>query len=120
MADLSASELKDKELELRRQELDLQRAKLFIEFAKYGFAGTLTAGLVGMGVLVGLAILNAFTTFKIETWGLVSIALIVLIGAIAFGFLSLWELPRIMARFQKMEMSFNSDVRTSDDLRRKK
>lgn len=50
MEDLSASELKAKELDLRRQELDIERAKLFIDFAKYGFGGTLAAGLVGMGL----------------------------------------------------------------------
>jgi|SRR6266850_908502 len=120
MADLSESELKDKELDLRQGELDLQRAKLFIDFAKYGFGGTLAAGLGGMGLLLSLASLNAFTTVKIETWGLVSIALLIVVGAIAFGFLSLWELPRIVARLQKMEMSFNSDVRTRNDVRSKK
>jgi hypothetical protein len=69
----------------------------------------LTAALVGMVVLLGLAALNAFTTFKIETWGLVAIAAIILIGSIAFGFSSLWELPRIVARFQKTQFSINPD-----------
>jgi hypothetical protein len=54
-----------------------------------------------IGGILGLAALNAFTNFKIETWGLVAIAGIVLIGTVAFGFFSLWELPRIVARFQK-------------------
>ena len=109
MADLSQSAPKPDELKLRQQELELERATLFIGFAKYGFAGTLTAALIGMVVLLGLAALNAFTAFKIETWGLVAIAAIILIGSIAFGFFSLWELPRIAARFQKTQFSINPD-----------
>ena len=93
------------ELSIRQQELELERARLAVDFAKYGFAGTLTAALVGAGVILGLAILNAFTTFRVETWGLVAIAAIVLIGAVAFGFLSLWELPRIVAKFRDTQFS---------------
>ena len=92
---------------VRQQELEIERARLAVEFAKYGFAGTLTAALVGAGVILGLAILSAFTPFKIETWGLVAITVVIMIGAVAFGFLSLWELPRIVARFRDMQVSLN-------------
>ena len=109
MTGLTELELKTMELELRRQELDLQRTKLFIEFARFGFVGTLTGGLVGMALVLALASLNAFTTFKIETWALVGIMFIVLLAVISFGFLSLWELPRIVARFQKMQLSVNAE-----------
>jgi hypothetical protein len=109
MTDLTELELKTRELELRRQELDFQRAKLFIEFAKFGFAGTLTGALVGMTLVLALASLSAFTKFKIDTWELLGIMFIILLGVIAFGFLSLWELPRIVARFQKMQLSVNPE-----------
>jgi Zn-dependent protease with chaperone function len=95
------------QLSIRQQELELERAKLSVEFAKFGFAGTLSAGIIGLLVVLGLAALSAFTTFKIETWGLVAIAAIVLMGVVAFGFLSLWELPRIVARFQNTQFSIN-------------
>jgi hypothetical protein len=95
------------QMSIRQQELEIERARIAVEFAKYGFAGTLTAALVGSAVIMGLAILNAFTTFKIETWGLVAIAAIIMIGAVAFGFLSLWELPRIVAKFRNTQFSIN-------------
>jgi hypothetical protein len=95
------------QLSVRQQELEIERARIAVEFAKYGFAGTLTAALVGSAVILGLAILSAFTPFKIETWGLVAIAVIILIGTVAFGFLSLWELPRIVAKFRETQFSIN-------------
>jgi hypothetical protein len=57
------------ELSVRQQELEIQRANVFIEFAKYRFAGTLTAAIMRLVLIVGLATLSAFTAFKIETWG---------------------------------------------------
>ncbi len=95
------------QLLVRQQELEIERARIAVEFAKYGFAGTLTAAAIGSAVILGLAILSAFTTFKIETWGLVAIAVIILIGTVAFGFLSLWELPRIVAKFRETQFSIN-------------
>jgi hypothetical protein len=96
------------ELSIRQQELELERARLAVEFAKYGFAGTLTAALIGAAVILGLALLSAFTNnFKIDAWGLVAIAAITLIGTVAFGFLSLWELPRIVAKFRGTQFSIN-------------
>jgi ABC-type antimicrobial peptide transport system permease subunit len=85
---------------LNRRAIDLERERLAVEFAKYGFAGTLTAAAIGAAVILGLAVLSAFTPFKIDTWGLVAMAAITLIGTVAFGYLSLWELPRIVAKFQ--------------------
>jgi hypothetical protein len=92
-------------LSIRQQELELERTRLAIEFAKYGFAGTLTAAIVGAVVILGLAIISASTPFKIETWGLVAIAVVIMIGAVAFGYLSLWELPRVFARIKGLEFS---------------
>jgi hypothetical protein len=69
-------------LSVRQRELEIEHERIAVEFAKYGFAGTLTAAVVGAVVVLGLAILSAFTTFKIETWGLVAIA-VVTVEAIA-------------------------------------
>jgi hypothetical protein len=90
------------------QELEIERMRIAVEFAKDGFAGTLTAAIVGAGLVLGLAILSAFTPFKIETGGLVLIVLIVTAGSIAFGYLSLWELPRFVAKFRDMTVSVNA------------
>jgi hypothetical protein len=102
-------EIERARLAVRQQELEIERAHIAVEFAKYGFAGTLTAAAIGSGVIVGLAVLSAFTTFKIDTWGLVAIAVVILIGTIAFGFLSLWELPRIVAKFRDTQFAINPD-----------
>jgi hypothetical protein len=103
--------LKDKELDLRMQELAFERAKLSIEFAKYGFAGTLTAAIGGILLIFCLAVLSAFTSFKVDTWTIVMIAFSVLVGSVAFGYLSLWELPKIATRIQKeqIEIAFGSE-----------
>jgi hypothetical protein len=98
-------ELRERELQLKQKEVELERAKLFVDFAKYGFYGTLTAAIAGMGVVVVLVVLAAFTTFKIETWALVFIACIIAVGCIAFGYLSLWQLPNIVARFKETELN---------------
>jgi uncharacterized membrane protein len=48
-------------------------------------AGTLKAAIIGLLVVVGLAVLNAFSEAKFETWGLVAIAVVVLMGSVAFS-----------------------------------
>jgi hypothetical protein len=96
------------QLSIRQQELEIERARVAIEFAKYGFAGTLTAAFLGAAVILGLACLAAFTTLKIESWAFVAISFVTMIGTVAFGFFSLWELPRIVAKFQGWDFSVNS------------
>jgi len=97
-------ELQKAELELRREELTFQKTKLSIEFARFGFAGTLTAAIVGMVLIFGLAVLSGVTTFKIDTWAIVVMALVILVGSVAFGYLSLWELPKIVMRIENQQM----------------
>src|SRR5262245_32614061 len=105
MADFSELDLKATELELKRQELEIRRAQLAVEFAKYGFGGTLAATVVGMLLLLALAALQAFTPFKLETWGYFGIAVLILLGSIAYGYLSLWSLPRIAAQLQGWQLA---------------
>jgi hypothetical protein len=92
-------ELRERELELRRQDLELQRARLFVEFARFGFTGTLAAGIVGLALIFGLAALSASTSFKIDGWALVAMALVILVGVTTFGYLSLWQAPNLAAKF---------------------
>jgi hypothetical protein len=98
--------LRERELRLREQQLLLEHKRLYIEFAKYGFAGTLTGAIIGLLVVVGLAVLNAFTQAKIETWGIVAVAIIVLLGTVAFGYFSLWELPKIVGKLSQKGTDF--------------
>ena len=109
MSEFSKRLLEDDERDIARLNLDLQKTVQLLDFAKYGFKGTLVMGLVGMVLILALAILDAFTVFKIETWGLVSITMFVLIGTIAFGFFSLGRLPNVAAQIKDMSFAIHSD-----------
>ena len=108
MTDPTELALRERELRLKEQELALEHKRLYFEFARYGFAGTLTAAIIGLLVVLVLAAMNAFTQAKIETWGIVAIAAIVLLGSVAFGFFSLWELPRIAGTFNPKGVNFTA------------
>ncbi|MDM0110232.1 hypothetical protein QTH97_35450 [Variovorax sp. J22R24] len=95
--------------ELRKLELELEREKILVDFAKFGFRGTLAAGVLGISTILLLAALKAFAKLDISDWGLVAIAVVFLTGAVAFGFFSLWQLPNIVARLGKTELSVKSD-----------
>jgi predicted lipid-binding transport protein (Tim44 family) len=92
----------------RREELELERIRLFIDFAKFGFTGTLSGGIVGILLVFGLACLGAFTKFDITGWSLVGMSLIILIGVVAFGYFSLWEFPKIAAHIQQMQIEVDA------------
>jgi Kef-type K+ transport system membrane component KefB len=70
--------------------------------------------------ILALAILSAFTTFKIDTWTLIAIAFVFLIGSIAFGYFSPWELPKVATRIQKQQMEFTLGTATRDAVRKPK
>ena len=89
--------------EVRKAELELERAKILVDFAKFGFRGTLAAGVLGILTLLVLAALKAYASLQISDTALVAIAVVLLIGVVAFGFFSLWQLPNIMARLGKTE-----------------
>jgi hypothetical protein len=70
-----------------------------VEFARFGFAGTLAAGIAGLALIFGLAALSASTSFKIDGWALVAMAFAILVGVTTFGYLSLWQAPNLAAKF---------------------
>jgi Kef-type K+ transport system membrane component KefB len=98
MSDLTETQLRAEELRLEAQRLALEHKRLYVEFAKFGFAGTLTAAIAGLITILGLAALNTFTQTKIETWGIVVIATLICVATVAFGYFSLWELPKIVTK----------------------
>lgn len=106
--------LRHKEIDLKTQELQLARIKAFIDFAKFGFSGTLTGAILGMVLVASLAILQATTDFKLETWGYIALALIIVLACIAYGYFSLWALPSIVGKFRDMEIGFAHDLRDNE------
>ena len=96
--------------------LTLKRLELLIEFAKFGFRGTLSAGILGILLLMCFAGLQASGKFQMETYGYVMIALIVVVGTVSFGFLSLYQLPNVAARFFKIaELSLTAETKSDKD-----
>lgn len=93
------------EHDIRRQELEIERLTLFLDFARFGFYGTLGGGVAGILLLAWFATLQAFTDFSLNTWGYAVIAGILAAAVAAFGYFSLWSLPRIAARFKDFEVS---------------
>ena len=65
------------------------------------------SGICGMFLILLLALINAFAETKIETWGLVALGFMVLIGTVAFGYFSLGKLPNLPAQIRDMRFSFS-------------
>ncbi|NKB64393.1 MAG: hypothetical protein GKR95_20515 [Gammaproteobacteria bacterium] len=82
----------------------IEQLEKLIEFAKFGFRGTLSAGISGMVLVLLLAILDAFTGFDITSEALVLITLIVALGTVAFGYFSLRKAPTIDFRMKDGEV----------------
>jgi hypothetical protein len=117
MSDAQSLQKKASDPVLLEREIELERARLSMEFARYGFAGTLTAAVLGIILILSLAVLNAFTTFKIETWGLVAISGMVFAGSVAFGYLSLWKIPKVLARFRGTEIAISDAEGAAEESR---
>jgi hypothetical protein len=90
---------------------DPEVAKIFVEFAKFGFYGTLVAAMVGAALIFALACLSAWTSFKIEGRALVAIAAIIFLGTTAFGYFSLWQVPNIAAKVYDIQVGMSADCR---------
>lgn len=75
-----------------------EQAQMAFEFAKFGFAGTLSGAFGGMVLLFALAMLQAFTDFKLETYGYVGIAGAIALCVVVYGFLSHRAMPEITVK----------------------
>lgn len=78
-----------------------QQAQMTFEFARFGFAGTLGGASGGMILIFALACLQAFTSFKMETYGYVLITACISICVVAYGFFSHRSMPEIVAKSGK-------------------
>ena len=76
-------------------DVSLEKLRELVEFGRFGFRGTLAAGICGMVLILVLALLDAFTELELGAAGLFGIGVLVLAGAIAFGYFSLRKLPAI-------------------------
>ena len=94
-------DLRERELLVRGEELEFQRMKLVLDFARFGFTGTLTAALVGAALIFALATLSAVTTYRIDDRVLLGLGVIVFLGAATFGYLSLGVAPTVAAKIGK-------------------
>jgi hypothetical protein len=93
----------------------LEKIEKILEFGKFGFHGTLWSGISGMILVLSLACLDAFTAFEINDWALVSIAGIVLLGVVSFGYFSLRKLPQITFSFEDGKIVASAAESRKDD-----
>jgi hypothetical protein len=85
------------ERSIRQEELDLERMRISTLALKHGFIGSLCSATIGLAFSLGLAFLSTFTSFKIETWGIVALGLVTLAGILPIYFF-LWESRQTAAR----------------------
>ena len=103
------NEIELRKLRLAEQKLEIERGKLAVEFAKYGFSGTLTAGIGGMILILALAIIDAVSDdFTFGANGVIWTTVAIGIGCIAFGSFSLSQPIGILAKLGKMEINVQS------------
>jgi hypothetical protein len=100
------------ELELRQQ-YEIRKMELSVEFAKYGFYGTLIGAITAMVILVVLAIVVALG--KIENGGyiLVAFAAVGGIAVVAFGYFSLFNSPVIGVEWDKFKTTIGTSANQS-------
>ncbi|MGH8581994.1 MAG: hypothetical protein ACREWG_04235 [Gammaproteobacteria bacterium] len=100
-----------KELELR-QAYEIRRAELSVQFAQYGFYGTLVATLTGMVIVLALAIVVAWAHVEDGVWMVVAFSIALTTGVVAFGYFSLFKLPKIGVEWKDFKTSVGSATDT--------
>ncbi|EAQ80679.1 hypothetical protein, partial [Blastopirellula marina] len=110
-------DVESRKLRLQEQELELRRGELAIEFAKYGFYGTLSAGICGMLMVLSLSIIDAVSSdFTFGFYGVIGTTLSISIPCVAFGAFSLFHSVRILGHFGKIKIGVDtsSEKRSGD------
>jgi hypothetical protein len=85
----------------REDDVSLDKLRELVEFGKFGFKGTLWSGISGMLLILGLALLDAFTELDLGAKGLIGMGALVFAGVICFGYFSLRKLPAIDIQITK-------------------
>lgn len=106
---MDANEIDIRKLRLQEQELELKQLQLALDFAKFGFRGTLAAGIGGLVLIFGLSALSAFRPeFQFGTNGVIFTALFLLLGTILFGAYSLRQPIKVLARLGNLHLDVNA------------
>ena len=99
-----------RKLQLQEQEFEYKRAQLAVEFAKYGFTGTLTAAIGGLILILALAIIDAVSSeFTFGMYGVLGTSALLVAATLGFGAFSLWQPIKILAKFGNMSLGVESD-----------
>ncbi len=107
----------DEELNQLERESTLQVLKARIEFAKFGFKGTLVGACGSIVAVLLLALIDGWQKVSLHSSVYVSFIVGCVIAVIAFGFFSLWSLPEITADIVQGRVAFGR--RAPDEAKRK-
>lgn len=88
-----------------RQQFEIRKMELSVEFAKYGFYGTLVGALTGMIVVLALAFVVAWGKIAQAALIVVVFAIVLALAVIAFGFFSLFRSPAIGIEWKDLKTS---------------
>jgi hypothetical protein len=114
---MDADEIEVAKLRIREEELAIRRFELAIEFAKFGFRGTLAAGISGLILILALAMLDAYSSnFRFGTEGVLGTAFLLMAGTVLFGTFSLRQPIRMISKFGNMQLDVNTarDAETAE------
>lgn len=106
---MDANAIEIAKLKVREEELAIRRFELAIEFAKFGFRGTLAAGISGLILILALALLDAYSpNFRFGTEGVLGTSFFLVVGTVLFGTFSLRQPIRMVTEFGKMRLDVNT------------
>jgi len=88
----------------RKSTLDVLKTR--IEFARYGFRGTLFGACGSIVALLLLALIDGLLKVSLDASVYVSFIVGSVLATISFGFFSLWSLPEITADITKGKVAF--------------
>ena len=101
--------IEERQIRIKEQELEIRRAQLAVEFAKYGFAGTLTGAIGGMILVLSLAIIDAYSSdFAFGANGVIWTSVCITLGVVVFGALSLYQPIRVLAELGKIKIGIDT------------
>ena len=103
----------DPEIRKLELQLELERTRVQVDFARFGFRGTLAGGIICVTAILALACLKAFAHLAISDSALVGLAVLFVAATVAFGYFSLWRAPNIVARLGKTQLSMRSGTAQS-------
>lgn len=99
----------EEELSKREREAAMEVLRARIEFAKYGFRGTLFGAFAAIVSILVLALIDGWLKISLHASVYVALILSSTAATIAYGFFSLWSLPKIDADLLKGKLVFRGN-----------